>query len=425
MLSQKAFAVFCDEVVRDAGDKNEKLKDENVSLAAAYKLLTSFKLTTGAELVKDINILEDEHTEDDSHFYYSFEPVDVPIVETFQSLRGTISGVVCNLLPRSLPRPPALSLVDHDNEVLELDCFVSQSISAKGFIKNYSGTFNDVVSMVRAERHFLRFYYMGRVNALTGLPIQPMVHEEYLDNALISIHTVKIPKEVTRHIMNLLSRAEIYANHRDLRNELRTLRQVISNRKDIGSVETQHATLLSKNSVLKVARNALRTLEVSGPSGTSVSLTLDEGEYVSVSELRPSLRFYLSRDTAVIPLSSIAHLQVKVSGANLNHSSAHNGANAFISDEGLLLVRYSCVLTMGFAFDESLSQAVLDSFPRGGLQRYIDHVLTSSNPNFTANYQGPTPEFTLRLEIIDLKTLAIGNHLETLGINFDNDEQQD
>lgn len=403
MLSQKAFAVFCDEVVRNAGDKNEKLKAENASLTDAYKLLTSFKLTAGGDLMKEVNILEDEHTEDESNLFYCFEqPFNVAFVEVFRILKGTIAGVVCN--PEFYFRIPELS-VDHENEVLEMEYFVSKTISAKGFIKNYSGRMEDIVSLVGCNYHLL-----SSLN---------------LENTLLSIHTIKIPKDATQHIMNLLAHAENYANEQDLRNELRTLCQVVPDRKDICSVEKHHTELLSKNSVLKVAPNLLQTLEVSIPAGSSVCWTLEEGKKGGSSYglgSGRSLVFSPHQETAAIPLSSIANIQIKVSGIRLNRSGSPRRRSFIVTQQGIFY-EYSSVMHMGFTFDGSLSGSVLASFPPGGLYRYISHVLATSNRNVTTNYQGPAPELTLRLRVVDLKTVAIGHHLETLGIDIDDEEE--
>jgi hypothetical protein len=458
-----AFGIYCDQVMGDAVQTNDKLRSENASLQVARTFLHSFQLFHGTTVLKEGNLLEihsrttgsrenddnDADTDDDTHFCFRLDdPTSIPIEQVYQ-LTTEVSGIDCSCHQSTRSKTPELNVV-HETGTIEMEYFISDFCSFTGTIQNQSGTLEQVQDMIRDNRHALFFMFLGSVplEARTGQPDRTRsafhhLNEDTLGGASFSVDTIKIAKKAVHSIMALesLGEDEYDGNVNDTTDdqegsELELLSSVTPNRNDLGLVADQRKELQSHNAALKLSRELLQSFVVSYPLGVSGSSSLHlklENGTRSTGGTNGNVPTWLLKvpqeqaDSMSLPLSSIARLQMHLSHFPWSNplGPLYVAQPGFTRDPALML-QYNHAVTAFFVFDESIGSIDLETRPiPGGLYNYIHHKLISSAHNMTTNYDGPDlPNLTMRLYGLEIRLDAIQKHLDALGINYEEEEEE-
>jgi len=333
-----------------------------------------------------------------------------------------ISGVLCKLGLRL--QPPDIT-VDRENDTIELEYFLSDSVSVIGSIENINGTIDEVQSMVDDNRHAFYFSLLGSVNAHTGVA-NPMLARLFgndcLDGSSLYIHTVKTSKELIQPILDIEHQVEHESSKDSETNDLHILSRAVPYRKDLVKATEQRETLLRQNMVLALSRSLFQTLRVNHSEGL-FSVELEEGNRFNYQD-QSFWRFYVPSDKmATIPLSSIVHVNTRLSSIpwSLPEGPLYIAQPQFLEDTFFLVLKYNGSLTAYYSWDETVQDVDEDALP-DGLLNYVIHKLHSTQPGATTNYQGPEPDLTMRLVCLDVCLETIRDRLDALGIAYDTDE---
>jgi len=153
--------------------------------------------------------------------------------------------------------------------------------------------------------------------------------------------------------------------------------------------------------------------------GTTLHPRLPDGWVPTFMDLWWNIPF--PEESASVSLPSIARSQIKISGLPLRNGAGYLDTELFRDDENnnvYLFVVYPREILLVFAFDESLGLVEQGTIP-GGIMRYINHVLRSTDPNVTTNYDGPEPELTMRPVAFRIHLHKVADTLRALGVEID------
>lgn len=129
-LSQQAFSVFCDEVVRDAVAKRDSLRAENETLEPLHQKLATVKVYFGENVLYEVNLLESDALQEDDGQFLSYSVANacaVPYEECYK-LHVCVSGIPLN----DETRPILTVLRDTEIPSAELVLHISEQIKVTG-----------------------------------------------------------------------------------------------------------------------------------------------------------------------------------------------------------------------------------------------------------------------------------------------------
>jgi hypothetical protein len=457
-LAQQAFSVYCDQVVRDAVEKNDILRAENATMEAARKMLTQMMIYKNLD--DDLSTVSNKRCEKVMEINLQTGVVVASNVrQQYQSNSAT--HVVCNVEEHAIefpyedaPRlyceianvrlkdgrgtgrafPRLIARDESDEPVCELEFYPSPEVRITGTLKNFSGTMQEVKQMIESGK-FLDYYMtMGCLNPDTGGRF-PKTIGNSLDGAICSLKKVEIAKTIVRSIhIKTDDDAVTMVNDRLLVDEesdqeLHVLANA-TNTKHEGLCKAimDRRVLQARNSLLKFSREIFQTLTARYP-GTSLPFKLDHG---SVGRMRchsAAARTTTSQEAAwvvtaedsrresIIWLSDLSMLRLTL--AKVTWWTDIVG-RPVVTPDGFIL-NHSNNIEAVFRFDESLNDVDVYSLPEG-LYAYIYHAL-SLVPQQGGHWQRQHrphqrqgPQFTVRLVAFHIRLSAIQSHLDALGI---------
>jgi len=264
-LSQQAFSVFCDELNRDAVEKNNSLRVENASLEPLRNSLMSAKAHfAGDQLLADMHLSEyDDHNEDEEYLSYSLHDVAEIPYERINDLDFSISGIRVKHLLRAygLKQPRLTILEDSETPSAELVGQFTSEVRITGVLKNFAGTLHDVQSMIESNRFVAHFYSLGMVNAETGVPARFRIGDYCLEGAAFTLTKIELLKRVIQPVLACNETAVNAVVMQEV-NELETLARADETHQGLAKVADERKALVNRNAVLKACHDCAQSVKV-------------------------------------------------------------------------------------------------------------------------------------------------------------------
>lgn len=182
-LSQQVFSVYCDWVLRDAVEKNEKLQAQNVPMEAARDLLIHMKLYQGPDEIVKINLQkpadDDRQQTDPECLTYDIHGSEVAVpYDEVSELYAHVSNVrpfggEGGFLARFSGAVP--KLIVRNDETVQLHIFACSDVKIIAEVTNFTGTIEQVREMISSNRFMTQFSMMGEL---------PFARDNSLDGAM-------------------------------------------------------------------------------------------------------------------------------------------------------------------------------------------------------------------------------------------------
>lgn len=421
-LSRQAFGIYCDQVVRNAVEKNDAIRAENASLEPARDLLQRVELYKsghdGVKLLMKKNLF-DIDGEDETHLVFEVDDdtvTEFPL-EEFVHLYCAISGVGIERDRLNIKSPPRLTVVSNQTAVLKIS--ISNVVSVTGSLQSFAGTSEDLQYMIDTNQFGTYMMYLGMGVDVASPIVRLCSHEGSLDGAIFSLKTVKIYKGAVQSILDLED--SWLSLEDDGEDELDKLAKTAwGHNKTLSSVADERKSLEICNIILKAQRHLLQSVEASYP-GHILHFNLEDGR-LGDTEV-PGWLIQPTEAPVTIPLSSISHLGFRLS----HHHWGRKGFSSygFTDNFGAMTVVYSQEIVAIFNFDESIMCMDLDNLPSGlNLIQYIGHILnTAGNSGAQTIVDGVPvpvdegPQLTMRFRGLHIRLDVIQYRLNVLGID--------
>jgi len=427
MLSQKAFSVFCDEVVRDAVVKNDKLREENASLEPLYSLLCSIQIHYQGELSKEVSPVDYDNADEGDEYlsYSSLHGVEFPH-ENLKDLHVYVSGMQVNCMRTSVSLGD-FSLTIGEPEGSESPCFNivfqwTDLVRFTGVITNFQETLEEVRSMKDDTRLFMHFMLLGGIEVMNAGVDFDFANDNALHGATFTLTKIELLKHVIlQPVLAVMKTALSTAVMEEEVKLLKTLAEVNENHGGLARVAKEQVALVDRNVVLKECRNLAQSVEAHYPGGGSIRFKLDNGQLMSDAE---GQRFWccvpLADQDDTIRLSSVPNLRINLAGPWCNQiNPIYNVPPVFLfPDNSGMLLKFSHSISAALAFDESFLSLGLEN---DDALHYIasTHLrATRLNVPGMAEPLEPEPHLTVRLLRVHFRLdTTIQRHLHLLGVD--------
>jgi hypothetical protein len=482
LLSQQAFAVYCDQVVRDAVEKNEAVRAENASMEAARKMLTHMTIykknlndvNESCEKVMEINLQtavvvvdrqQNQQVSPSRHSHvlvYDVEShaVEFPLEDAphlyceIASVRlrdGIDIGVVAAQL--------AVKNDADDETVVELELHPIRDVKITGTLRNFSGTVQKVQQMIDSGEFSIAFMRIGHADPDTRQPFPETIGDS-LSGAFCSLKKVEVAESCVHgihtkkddHFKNIHGLFAYKPDEED--KELLVLANATNNNHAglCKAIIMDRPVLKTRNTLLKHSREIFQTLSALYP-GTTLRFKMEQGsvgrmygQTTAAGTGQPHEAAWVvststenNTDQSTIMLSAMSQLRLFLANVYwftcplhvdmIGRGDDDMTAAANDDDDGLMILKYSNTIEAVFRFDESLNDVDVDSLPGGGgLHQYIRHALTLSPQQHQGGghwqrHQQQGPQFTMRLVAFHIRLSVVRSHLEALGIEVNTDEE--
>lgn len=419
MLGTQAFSIYCDWVVRDAAEKNDRIRAENAPLEKVLDALTTVQVWHEGEIKREIDLRSfiekeapDDCDGDDVPLIYKImgdggaDSIEFPW-DRIKNLSFVISGVESVILyhPARLPR---FNFVE-DEGVVEVKLYFG-GYSATGLLSNFSGSLEDVQKMIDWNQVTSHIMHIGMVAvAQDGTRSPPNLNAGLipaLDGAMFSLDKIEISKHVIQAALECVNGKDVEPSENV--DELLTLAKANPSHKGLCKVSKESMSLESRTAMLQASRDLFQSVEISYPGGSSVHLKLEDGTVLLRSSIDGKPLSFVDFETSpskqrecTIPVSSIDQLQFKL--ANMPFSRGYSGHySPRFTPDGMTAIGFGQnvfgQIVAIFVFDESLDGLELESIPDGGLAQYVS-------------------DLTMRLVGVGIGLHTIQHHLDVLGVD--------
>lgn len=423
-ISSKAFAVYCDEVVRDTVEKSESIRKENESLEPFQSFLHSIQIHHGEDLLKEINLLDsDEQNEDTEYLAYSIVDARSFPYEQLPQFGVTVCGLQFSRSPFNAINNwtfPKLTLL-HDAETPSA-CLVFHlldTIRVTGVLTEFQGTLDNVQKLIDTNQFTLLYMNLGLVDVETGEPARVGLgdNDSTLDGAIFTIKTIEILKAAIEPAISCDIVAPSTATMDQIK-ELQTLVLANDSHEQLCKVTEQYKALVHRNAILKSCRSLVESVVVECPGGSPIRCNLDNGKELPDLDGGPIPLWRFEpleeekEEHCTIPISSIRTLQIKLGGIPWGMQTVKA---SFVRNHPFMVVTYGNGVSVFFCFDNSITASDLEEHGANLYRQVHDLVMFP---------RASECEWTMRLWSIQVPLYQVETHLHLLGVDTTANEDE-
>lgn len=412
-LSEQALSVYCDEVVRDVVEKNNKLRDQNASLEPLRSLLLSLKLNVRGVASKEMNLFDYENEEEDAE-YLSYSIGDFPEfpLEEIYRISFDVSGVSMDptYVGIDVNATQLAVIPGSDPPSAELFLQSTKDVRVTGILSSFPVSLAEVQNMTKHSNYKM---YIENLGFITNDPVTE--YEAFLEGTTYRFTKLEIRKSVLQPALSC-SEAVIHGTALEELEELQTLAQANSNHVRLCQAAEEHKNLVHHNAILKECRKLVQSFEVEY-SGGSIHFNLESG-HCKTYQLHEVPVWYLeprAEENTTLSISDISFPTFRISNIpfNVDYFWSRLDPILFEGGEGAILKfgHYdpSSVSTV-FLFDETLDR--VDVGVRNiNFYHYIYNALMTPADS--------APNLGLTMRFMFLLVPMMGQRLRLLGIDID------